>query len=167
MEYINNSKSRIDADLAANMLARLLGIPDPAVALSRYPWLLRDLDRLKGTDVIPPSKMNEWLRVNITALLSQRVSNYNSFSWDTSGTLKEYIKSGKTPIGDLYLNREQLAAAWRLDMARKFTRMGDAEGARDAMRAKPTDKALMDYGAKRGLLYEKGRWFLTGRKGAK
>ena len=162
-EYITNSKSRIDAMLAAKELAKQLGMEDPAEALSRYPNLLADLDQLKGSDVIESSKMSAWLKTNITALLSGEASNYNSWWFDTSGSFKGYAK-GSVSVGDLYKSREQLTADWRRFNATRAMNRGDLEGAAAALKAKPTAKGLADFARNRGYRYEKGRYFLRGGK---
>lgn len=162
-EYINNSRGRIDATLAANELANLLGMDNPAEALARYPNLLVELDQLKGSDVIEPSKMSAWLKTNITSLLSGEVSNYNSWWFDTSDSGKEYANSN-VPVDDLYKSREQLTADWRRFNATRALNRGDIQGAVEALGANPTEKDLADFARHRGYQYEKGRYFLRGGK---
>ena len=163
-DYIANSGSRIDAMLAGKVCARLLGLDDPAEALFRYPNLLAELDELKGTTVIDSSKMEPWLRTNITMLLSSQVTKDQLF-FDSDGTVKDKIKNDASAIDKLYMNRKQLTEAWKRFRAQQALNRGDAEAAKAALDTEPTLKNLEDFVRDRG--YDErgnGLYYLRGGK---
>lgn len=164
-EYMVNSESRIDALLAGKVCARLLGLDDPAEALSRYPNLLSELDELKGSTVIEPSKMEMWLKTNITTILSNEVSKDRSILWDGSATLGTYAGGTDAEVMDrLYMDEEQLTAMWRSFRAQQALNRGDGEGARRALEATPGKKELADFALRRGYRNNKGLYYLRGGK---
>ena len=162
-EYMVNSESRIDAALAGKVCARLLGITDPAEALSRYPNLLSELDELKGSTVIEPSKMENWLRTNITSILSAEASHDDWFT-DTVKPLGKMIADSEYRVDRLYMTDEQLTAAWRSFRAQEALNRGDSEGARKALDATPGKKELSDFARRRGYQNKKGLYYLRGGK---
>ena len=163
-EYMVNSESRIDAALAGKVCARLLGITDPAEALSRYPNLLSELDELKGSTVIEPSKMENWLKTNITSILSAEVSRDRTLWWDPSGSLGDMVGTGEYKADQLYMDQDQLTAAWRRFRAQEALNRGDSEGARKALEATPGKKELEDFARRRGYQNKKGLYYLRGGK---
>ena len=156
--------SRIDAALAGKVCARLLGITDPAEALSRYPNLLSELDELKGSTVIEPSKMENWLKTNITSILSAEVSRDRTLWWDPSGSLGDMVGTGEYKADQLYMDQDQLTAAWRRFRAQEALNRGDSEGARKALEATPGKKELEDFARRRGYQNKKGLYYLRGGK---
>lgn len=163
-EYMVNSESRIDAALAGKACARLLGIDDPAEALSRYPNLLAELDELKGSTVIEPSKMENWLRTNITSILSAEVSKDRTLWWDPSGSLGDMVGGRGYPADELYMDRDQLTAAWRRFRAQEALNRGDQKEAARVLGATPTAKELEDFARRRGYQNNKGLYYLRGGK---
>lgn len=161
-EYINNSNGRIDATLAAVELAKLLDMDDHWEALGKYPNLLKELDMLKGSSVIEPSKMGLWLRTNIAYLLQGEVSNYNSWWFNTSGTRGEYDES---TADDLFKTKDQLINDWRTFYILQATNRGDVAEIKRLKTVTPTDKELADFARQREYRYENGRYYL--RKGGK
>ena len=159
--YMVNSESRIDAALAGKVCARLLGITDPAEALSRYPNLLSELDELKGSTVIEPSQMENWLRTNITSILSAEASHDDWFT-DTVNPLGKMIADSEYSVDQLYMTDEQLTAAWRRFRAQEALNRGDVEGARTALEATPGKKELEDFSRRRGYQNKKGLYYLRG-----
>ena len=160
-EYMVNSESRIDAALAGKVCARLLGIDDPAEALSRYPNLLAELDELKGRTVIEPSKMENWLRTNITSILSAEASHDDWFT-DTVKPLGKMLVNSEYSVDRLYMTDEQLTAAWRSFQAQKALNRGDSAGAARALEAVPGKKELEDFVRLRGYRNNKGLYYLRG-----
>lgn len=160
-EYIVNSESRIDAALAGKVCARLLGIDDPAEALSRYPNLLAELDELKGSTVIESSKMENWLRMNITSILSVKASHDDWFT-DTVKPIGEMLVDSEYSVDRLYMTDEQLTAAWRSFQARKALNRGDSAGAARALESVPGRKELEDFVRLRGYRNNKGLYYLRG-----
>lgn len=160
-EYMVNSESRIDAALAGKVCARLLGIDDPAEALSRYPNLLAELDELKGSTVIEPSKMENWLRTNITSILSVKASHDDWFT-DTVKPLGEMLVNSEYSVDRLYMTDEQLIAAWRSFQAQKALNRGDSAGAARALESVPGRKELEDFVRLRGYRNNKGLYYLRG-----
>ena len=160
-EYMVNSESRIDAALAGKVCARLLGITDPAEALSRYPNLLSELDELKGSTVIEPSQMENWLRTNISSILSAEASHDDWFT-DTVKPLGKMIADSEYSVDRLYMTDEQLTAAWRRFRAQEALNRGDVEGARTALEATPGKRELEDFSRRRGYQNKKGLYYLRG-----
>lgn len=160
-EYMVNSESRIDAALAGKVCARLLGIDDPAEALSRYPNLLAELDELKGRTVIEPSKMENWLRTNITSILSAEASHDDWFT-DTVKPLGRMLANSEYSVDRLYMTDEQLTAAWRSFQAQKALNRGDSAGAARALESVPGKKELEDFVRLRGYRNNKGLYYLRG-----
>ena len=163
-EYMVNSESRIDAALAGKVCARLLGITDPAEALSRYPNLLAELDELKGSTVIEPSKMENWLRTNITSILSAEVSKDRTFWRDPRGPLGDMVGDRGYSADQLYMDRDQLTAAWRRFQAQEALNRGDQKEAARVLDATPTAKELEDFARRRGYHNNKGLYYLRGGK---
>lgn len=168
-EYISNSKANINAERAAGVLAKLLDIDDIGKALDMYPGLLKDLDTLKGQSVIEDKDMTAWLKSNITYLLSEEVSNYNSRWLDTSDSREDYLAGSKSTLDDLHYDEDQLASSWRQFAIRKAIASGDVEKARTLANTEPTPQQLDEFALSRGLRYDnsKGvkRWYLHRRKG--
>ena len=161
--YIVNSESRIDAFLAGKVCARLLGIDDPAEALSRYPNLLSELDELKGSTVIEPSKMETFLRTNIAMLLSAEASK-DQLWWDESGPVEEFIREDDGGIDKLYMKRDQLTESWRRFRAQQLLNSGDTAGAAAALEATPSLMELEEFARRRGYQNRKGLYYLRGGK---
>lgn len=164
-EYISDSKARIDAVQAGMELAKQLGGGyTPAEAFADYPWILAELERIKGTTVIEQEKMGQWLKSNISALLEQEATNWNRIKWNTTGTLLELSEQG-VPMDDIYQNEEQLLDAYRRVTAQQAMQRGDVKAAKAALEAKPGKKELDDFAKnRRGMTYRKGNYYYTGGK---
>lgn len=163
-DYISNSMAHIDATLAANELANLLEMDDPAEALARYPGLLNDLEALKGKSVIEGKDMKAWLKSNITFLLNEKVSNYNRRSLDTSNARENYLRRGGSVLDDIFMSKDQLAASWRQFNARNALLRGDTKKAISYAKREPSVKELADFARSRNFVYDVskgvGRYYL-------
>jgi len=162
--YINASSKQIDAVQAGTELAKQIGVDTPAEALNEYPWILRDLETIKGTSVIEPDKMGAWLKSNISAILSQEATKDRPIIWDTTKTIGDFAAQGVDP-GTLYQDEEQLLSAYRSLLAQQAIQRNDLEGAKKAFEAKPSQQELMDFARNnRGMTYKKGNYYFTGGK---
>ena len=166
-DYINNSRSRIDAWLAARVLADLLEMDDPAAALGHYPQLLSQLDLLKGSNVIEPSQMSNWLKANIASIISGEAWHVtmNGFEGTLRGE-KGAVRDAYRRGGGVAKRKQQLISDWRRFKATAALNRGDSEGAQRALTTTPSDRELSDFAERSGYQFnrDKGYWYRRGGK---
>lgn len=164
LQYVRQSRERIDAYKASKVLAELVDNykDNPSQALDFYPTLLKELEERKGTEPIPEKDMYRWLKVNISEMLMSRVSRDWNFLPDTSGDRRSYIKKGTDP-SKLYYTEDQLADTYRSEAAHKAMKAGDIQGAAALKSSTPDKMTLRKFAVDRGYDYRNGYFYLKGK----
>ena len=161
-KYITASQDGVDALQAATELAKQLGDgTSPMEALERYPFVLSDLETIKGTAVIEQDKMAAWLKTNIAAILEQDATNHNRVMPEKAGTLSGLLDDGVDP-DEIYQTTEQVKNTMRQREAQTLLQRGDMEGAAAALKKNYTDAEAAEYMRKQGRKATgKGRYYYT------
>lgn len=162
-DYIADSRKSVDAMQAGTELAKQIGVDTAAEALREYPWILADLDEIKGSAVIEQEKMGQWLKTNISALLAQEATQHRTFWFNRDSTVGDLASDGIDP-SDVFMDTEQLAKRYQTLRAQRALNRGDMAGAAKAFDEKPGAKELSDFAAKRGMVLKKGNYYFTGGK---
>lgn len=129
VSWFSDSNARLDADLIVKEAAKQLGVNSDQV-FKYVPYLMARLEDAKGSAVIEPAKMREWIRSNVTHVLSEELSRDKNWWPDSTGTLGEYIKTGKDFSPEtLYMTEKQFDKAFYMEAVARALRNNDVKRA--------------------------------------
>ncbi|MBQ9376496.1 MAG: hypothetical protein IJU05_01660 [Schwartzia sp.] len=173
-KYLNDSTSRLDASLVVKEAASQLGVNSDKV-FEYAPYLMSRLEEVRGSEVIEPSKMRDWIKQRVAMVLSEEVSRGKKwYKWfNTSGKLSDYLKDG-IPLGELYWTDKQINQAFYTREIPRALRNGDwnrfralSEAAEKGDKEGRFRGEIDRFTQSQGLTSEGNNLYLRGSRGSK